>query len=354
MMKLLVLSLCIFTLIIKLPEGNCWEVPNMSQRLQRYLSVQKAKGQPPNPLVLAQMLREDVGARQTQPGAATVENPGVIAEKRKNMVARGNVAPLGESEIGRDVNTDPIGPPDLATAIGAEMGGISAAKGFFAKGAVKGGITTLAATQAGIPLSEAVPFALQSSLTSVIPAVVTFAKFAKSSVYGGIIGHSLTQAFGESASQEAADVMSGRSSLDSISIGGKMAYSNAQIAMQFSPFGKGVPKGMLSEGVTAKGTSMISTEASILAEQEGISNAASIGGISVEPESSGIFGYTGLGPQPGSQVGGGGHQGDPVGIGGTTGQSATGHTDTGVGGDVGSPGGGGSGGGSDGIGPGNF
>jgi hypothetical protein len=211
----------------------------MSQRLQRYLSVQKAKGEPPNPLLLAQMLREDVSERPTQSGVSTVANPGdaaeAIAQKRKAKISPpGDISPLGESPISGDVSDDPAVTPDLGAALGGRMG-LSSVIGFGAKGLAKGAITTLASNQMGIPLSQATPFAMKAAFTSPLSFAATMAKLGMSSVNAAVIGHSISQAFGEEAAQEAANVISGTSTLESISIQGQNAYANAKVASEMAP-----------------------------------------------------------------------------------------------------------------------
>ncbi|GAG34829.1 unnamed protein product, partial [marine sediment metagenome] len=61
----------------------------MSQKLQRYLSVQRAKGQAPNPLLLAKMLREDVSARPVNAPGGEAPNPLLMSEvSRKDIIER--------------------------------------------------------------------------------------------------------------------------------------------------------------------------------------------------------------------------------------------------------------------------
>jgi hypothetical protein len=298
----------------------------MSQKLNRYLSVQRAKGQAPDPLQLARMLREDVSTQPTQvTGKDTVAGPGeaaeVIAEKRKALVSPpGDISPLGESPIGEGVSGDPEGIPGLNEALGGQMG-LSTAIGFGVKGAAKGAVGTLAANQMGVPLSNAASLSFSSSFTSPVSAAVTLAKLGMSSVNAGIIGHSISQAFGEEAAQEAANVMSGRASLESISQQGQNAYANAKVAAEMAPknsiqftappITSTVTPHHTNKAITAafapSGTDNgIAIDANLEAQHGLATEAANIDMGIAESMNSGNYGGTGVGGDSGGGIGGGG------------------------------------------------
>jgi len=197
-----------------------------SQRLQRYLAVQKAKGLAPNPLELSRLLKEDVSE-------SIPPERNQIVERRKEMLSGGGgeiSGTLGSPDSGV---ADPTGPTSLGSTIGAELAGptLGAMAG---KAGLNAAIGAVTGVQMGVnPAVTALGMAAHS-LASPISMALAFGKLGLSSVAGMTIGTSIASAFGNEAAQEALGALSGQISPEALSAKGMSAFANAKVAMAYA------------------------------------------------------------------------------------------------------------------------
>lgn len=228
-----------------------------STKLNRYLSVQRAKGQSPDPMMMSKLLREDVESDKSIRRRSLVEAPsvegagGAVTSLESPGPTSVSLGDLSSGTIPGDVGDMSSSSPTLGEAASAQMGIPSLSRGAV-KGAIKGGATAVAASQMGAPPNVALQAAAMSAFSPMAMASL-LSSLGVNSVSASIMANDVTNAFGEEAAQEAANVMSGRAELSAISAKGQSAYANMQTAIANNPRGA---KGLAS---AIKGSPTIST-----------------------------------------------------------------------------------------------
>jgi hypothetical protein len=312
-----------------------------SQRISRYIAVQQAKGIDPDPQQIARMIQEDTqaqieGVPEVQNRTEAIQSSAAIQPSIEPAGGdTGSFAPTvnaGEQPLGNigDVGEVDLSDPTLGETVGFEMSKGTVTKGF-AKSGIKGAFASLMTPSAVMSKGTTALKAGTSSIMAPVSLALMLNNMLGESISAGQIGHSIGEAFGEDAAQEAANVMSGRADLNSISTKGQNAYANAMVAAENAPKSliahayhaiKGTPPTPITSTVTPHHTetaiseafqvspnaeAMSSFSADLSAANAPMSAEDALMGMPAFGQPGGIGGDSsgiGEGPTPGTGIGG--------------------------------------------------
>jgi len=218
-----------------------------SQRVSRYIAVQQAKGLDPDPQQVARMIQQDTESRiasvpSTENRAAAIQES--IAPSGASSGDTKSFSPTLDFEGGG--GSIAPGVPDLGGALSAK-GNLSTIGKGAVKGTVSGFLSALTVPSKFMSPVTAFVKGFATSTTAPVSLALALNAIIGNSVASAQIGHSIESAFGKEAAQEAADAITGTSSLDSISIAGQHAHANAMVAQAYTPT---TLTGLLSQAVT--------------------------------------------------------------------------------------------------------
>jgi len=209
-----------------------------STKLNRYLSVQRAKGQTPDPMQMSKLLREDASTDRSR-RAALIAQP--VAEALGPGGAVASLSAPGPTSV--DASSLEASAGTTAADISVADNPVTSVGKFIAKGmnvptvskeAVKKGVTTLAKGVLSKTMNvPAIPI-MMANLVSPYSFAKNLAKMGFNEVSAMVAANDLSNAFGLEAMTEASAVIEGQMSLSQTSHKAQQAYANIMVARDFA------------------------------------------------------------------------------------------------------------------------